>query len=175
MAEYDSIQSADEIREAWTRTANQVNELFVSYSETEFLEPRDGRWSHSQNLDHITRSALAVAKGLGMPRMLIRILFGRGQGSRSLPEIRTVYHQALDNGGQARGQFVPRNASSQQDAMAKWNHCSDLLLKNMTRWSETQLDSHRMPHPLIGKLTVREMLLFTIFHTHRHLENTQAD
>jgi hypothetical protein len=28
-----------------------------------------------------------------------------------------------------------------------------------------------MPHPLLGKLTVREMLLFTLYHNLHHVQN----
>jgi hypothetical protein len=30
------------------------------------------------------------------------------------------------------------------------------------RWHEDDLDRYRLPHPLLGKLTVREMLLVSV-------------
>jgi uncharacterized damage-inducible protein DinB len=33
------------------------------------------------------------------------------------------------------------------------------------------LDRLRLPHPALGKLTVREMLFFTIYHNIHHVEN----
>lgn len=47
------------------------------------------------------------------------------------------------------------------------------LCAAITRWPEPALDAHRLPHPLIGRLTVREMLLFTLYHNRHHLENVQ--
>ena len=44
------------------------------------------------------------------------------------------------------------------------------LTQGMERWTETQLDAHRMPHPLMGKLTVREMMLFTLLHNRHHVQ-----
>jgi uncharacterized damage-inducible protein DinB len=35
-------------------------------------------------------------------------------------------------------------------------------------WEEDQLDEAQLPHPIIGKITVREMLFFTIHHNLRH-------
>jgi hypothetical protein len=39
----------------------------------------------------------------------------------------------------------------------------------MHTWSEDDLDNHRLPHPLLGKLTVREMLFFTLYHIQHHM------
>jgi uncharacterized damage-inducible protein DinB len=47
------------------------------------------------------------------------------------------------------------------------------LCAAIAQWPETALDARRLPHPLIGRLTVREMLLFTVYHNRHHLENVQ--
>ncbi len=55
--------------------------------------------------------------------------------------------------------------------LRQWERVSSKLLTNLERWSEQQLDTLRLPHPILGKLTVREMLFFTEFHTRHHLDN----
>ena len=35
-------------------------------------------------------------------------------------------------------------------------------------FSEKDLDNYILPHPLLGKLTIREMLFFTIYHVQHH-------
>jgi hypothetical protein len=42
------------------------------------------------------------------------------------------------------------------------------LARRIDRFSETQLDQLILPHPLLGKLTLREMLYFTIYHVQHH-------
>ena len=42
------------------------------------------------------------------------------------------------------------------------------LNKKIELFSEQDLDSHILPHPLLGKLTFREMLYFTIYHVQHH-------
>lgn len=37
-------------------------------------------------------------------------------------------------------------------------------------WDEAALDRIRLPHPLLGKLAVRETLLFTLYHDRHHLD-----
>jgi hypothetical protein len=38
------------------------------------------------------------------------------------------------------------------------------------RWPEAKLDAIQLPHPLLGNLTVREMLFFTLFHQSHHMD-----
>jgi len=36
-------------------------------------------------------------------------------------------------------------------------------------WTDEKLDNYLAPHPLLGKLTLRELIYFTIYHTEHHL------
>ena len=176
--EYDGsgIETLDQIKEAWKATSAEVNELFGGVSDEQFTASCSDRWTYAKNLEHLTTSAMAFVKGLGMPKMALRLAIGKGDGtSRSLMEVQRFYKKTLAEGGQAGGKFVPAGQASKADALEEWNKCDQLLQKNLASWKESQLDTHRMPHPLIGKLTVREMLFFTIFHTHHHLNNLKSD
>lgn len=168
-----SAVTKDQIRDAWESLYDESLQVFGSVSESDFTAERDGRWTLAKNLDHLTRSGLAVAKALALPKFLIRLLFGKSSQSRSLPEIRDTYLQVLADGGEARGRFKPTGTESQANALREWEHCSRLLMDNLNRWSESQLDTLRLPHPLLGKLTVREMLFFTLYHTQHHLQNVR--
>jgi hypothetical protein len=44
------------------------------------------------------------------------------------------------------------------------------MRKALDRWSEAALDSVQMPHPLLGRLTAREMIFFTLYHNQHHVE-----
>lgn len=44
----------------------------------------------------------------------------------------------------------------------------------MAPWSETQLDSYLLPHPVLGRVTVREMLMFTLFHFDHHRDTVSS-
>ena len=39
--------------------------------------------------------------------------------------------------------------------------------------SEKDIDTYRAPHPLIGKLTVRELVYFSIYHVGHHHKSIQ--
>ena len=44
------------------------------------------------------------------------------------------------------------------------------LVLNINNYSEQQLDTFILPHPLLGKVTLREMMYFTIYHAEHHLK-----
>ena len=47
------------------------------------------------------------------------------------------------------------------------------MVENLKNWSENDLDINVMPHPIIGKISVREMLFFTIYHIQHHAKSIQ--
>jgi len=45
---------------------------------------------------------------------------------------------------------------------------ADKLCRKTMKHSEAALDKYILPHPLLGKLTLREMLYFTAYHVAHH-------
>jgi len=52
--------------------------------------------------------------------------------------------------------------------LEQWSKASSELVLVAEKWNESELDGYLLPHPLIGKLTIREMLFFTMYHNLRH-------
>jgi hypothetical protein len=85
------------------------------------------------------------------------------------------YNAALAGGGKA-GRFTPPavEATEQTGAgrariMAHHAAAIDAFARALERWSDRALDRYRLPHPLLGKLTVREMAYFTLLHNVHHV------
>lgn len=157
-----------------------VHEVGVEYwarlSTDEFFAPIGEQWSPSQHVRHLTRSMTPLLPVLRVPRVALRMAFGSAVGSsRTMSEIEAAYTQALARGGTA-GRFTPPPERLAPDLVRR-NAIMDAhsetlrgLTQAVERWSEAQLDAHRLPHPLLGKLTIREMLLFTLLHNQHHVD-----
>jgi hypothetical protein len=112
---------------------------------------------------------------LRQPRLVLRLLFGKARKpSRSFTHLRDDYRAVLAKGAQA-GRFGPREtvppadpAAAYDRLLGKWQRLRPNLSDAIRRWDESALDYYRMPHPLLGKLTVREMLFFTLYHIGHH-------
>jgi DinB superfamily len=148
---------------------------WAEFDTPEFFAPIGAHWSPAEHVRHLTRSMAPLLPALRLPRTLLRILFGAPEHrSRDLASMERVYTDALAAGGTA-GRFAPPPDTKVADAVRR-NAIMDAhsetlrgLTQAMERWSEAQLDGYRLPHPLLGKLTVREMMVFTLIHNRHHV------
>lgn len=80
---------------------------------------------------------------------------------------------ALAAGGQG-GRFAPSPRTEtdletwRSEIMEQFPRVNAELRTNIARWTDDSLDRFQLPHPLLGKLTVREMLFFTLYHQRHH-------
>lgn len=165
-----------EIAAELARLHHESTAFWQSFSTEAFFTPLCEAWSPADNVRHLTKSIRPVAKALRLPKLMPLLLFGPARKpSRPFAEIRTTYQQALARGGQA-GRFAPSPLSTllnpeakRAEIMAHRDQAHAELLGALEGWSERALDRARLPHPLLGKLTVREILFFTLYHNLHHL------
>jgi hypothetical protein len=144
-----------------------VSQFFTRYGET---------WSPSDNLDHLIKAVTPIIKALKLPKITLQAMFGKAEKtSMTYEELCGLYRDAIARGGRASGRFLPEQQSPLEDAETKkqellrqWAKVSAELVSAMEKWEEAELDQYLLPHPLLGKLTVREMLFFTVYHSLRH-------
>ncbi len=146
----------------------------------DFMFSPDNKWTAGQHLDHIFRSVSPLIMAFTLPKFIIRLLFGKAnQPSISYDELINKYLSKLEKGGTATGKYVPKAVKSAlKEQLA--NHLLEVaagLTKKIDKYTEEQLDEYVLPHPLLGKITIREMLFFTIHHAEQHhntvLRNTE--
>src|SRR6185295_3848824 len=140
----------------------------TSLSEPEFNYAKEGKWNAGQTLDHLYRAVSTLSRGLMLPKFSFAMLFGRSnRPSKSYEELVKKYQQKLAEGGKAHGRYLPTKVSfaNQQNSHAALRKSVKNICKNLESYSEVQLDHYILPHPLLGKITIREMMYFTIYHT----------
>ncbi len=137
-----------------------------------FHQPRD-KWSIAQNVDHIVISTKQTKLAYSLPKFIIRLYTGKpNRPSRNYDELVKKYLAKLEAGGKASGIFIPKSISetSKENLINKWMKISATYLQILeNNWKEDQLDNYLAPHPLLGKITLRELCYFTIYHTEHHL------
>ena len=135
-------------------------------------------WSPAENVLHLIKATTPVTQALNLPGPTLIVMFGSGRGaSESYEGLRDRY-LALLKGGVDAGKFAPDEQTPPVDHGA-WQRelvgeCRDAVLalaEAAGRWEERDLDRYQIPHPLLGNLTVRELLFFTLYHHSHHRQN----
>jgi hypothetical protein len=147
-------------------------------NEKDFTFSKEGKWSGGQQLDHIVRSISPLVQAFMLPKFVPGLLFGKAnRPSKSYDELVSKYKEKLAKGGVATGAFVPPAISydKKEKLCKQLNSKVEKLCKQVNSFSKQQLDEYILPHPLLGKLTVREMLYFTMHHVNQHLEITKRN
>jgi hypothetical protein len=167
------IQTKEEIISAF-KTAGASLCQYIKHQQDElFEETPNGKWSAGQNLDHMIRSVKPLNLAYRLPNFGLRILFGKpNRPGRSFKEVVERYNTKLANGAVATGVFVPPviKLESKQSLLKKLSFQNEKLSKALANCSEKKLDRYLLPHPLLGKITLREMMFFTIYHNEHHLK-----
>jgi len=138
----------------------------------------NGKWSPAQQLDHILRSVKPVHLAMCIPKWFLRLAFGKpNREARTYEALVQRYQGKLAAGGRAPKGFVPPAIpkSSVQEMIADLRKLIGSLERRVNSWSDKDLDTVLLPHPLLGKLTMREMLCFTIYHVQHHQLSVERD
>jgi hypothetical protein len=171
-----SIGAHEDLAPALEASYGRVAEAAEAFQAEAFFERPGEAWCAAEQLTHLVTSVNAVARGLSMRWLTLWLLFGRSKaGSRTYDEVKAMYHRQLAAGGRASGPYVPQLDPEVEDPgearralLERWHRATGRLDRTLTRWSPKALDRYRLPHPLLGKLTLREMLCFTVYHNHHH-------
>jgi len=148
---------------------------FESLSEHQFCSSVNDKWSAAQQLDHIVRAVQPVVLAFTLPGFVLKMFFGQAnRPSKTYEALVEKYKNKLASGGKASGRFVPAGLpySQKKSSIHKLQTLISSLNKKIERKTEDELDQQILPHPLLGKLTLREMLYFTAYHAEHHRLST---
>lgn len=142
-------------------------------SDEDFTEQPNDKWSAGQQLDHIVKSVKPVDMAFGLPLFVLKMKFGvANRASKTYEELVTKYLNALEKKSDFKmpSEFAPSQiqVEQRQKAGEKLDRLIHKLCKRLSKFSEEKLDTYILPHPLMGKLTLREMLYFTAYHVQHH-------
>lgn|SRR5687767_5463394 len=154
----------------------RVTEWFLEISTDTFFTRLGEVWSASDNLDHLIKAHKPITKALKLPKITLQVIFGKPErSSMAYEELCQNYRDEIAKGVQASGRFLPdqenpaeRAEEKKKELLAQWSKASKELVSIAEKWNEDELDQYQLPHPILGKLTIREMLYFTIYHNLRH-------
>lgn len=156
------------IKTAFEEVKTQIEDI----GNSNFNATIENKWSIAENFEHLIISAKPVASALKLPKLTFKAFGTPNRPSEDFKGLVQKYQNKLNAGGKASGKYIPKENTqfTKNTMLENWVNISQKFGNRIIKWSEKDLDSYLMPHPLIGKITVREMLFFTIYHTYHHLD-----
>ena len=164
----------EEILKALKETWDSSEEVLKGANGTAFERSEGGKWSPAEELKHIDMSVSRLTRAFNMPKLAVRAFGSPNRDSRTFDQFVDRYNERLNSTVvSAPTRFVPTvdDLSSFEEMSLHWQETGKAFLASLEKWKESDLDDYIMPHPLMGKLIIREMLYFTIHHNRHHLKS----
>ena len=169
-----TIQTKKEILEQLEKARKDFSDFCTTIPSAIFFRQPVEKWSVAQNVTHLITSANMTRLAYRLPKFMVRMYTGKpNRPSRSYEELVAKYKLKLQQGGKASGRFVAKpidDSAGKEKVLDSFNKSMEILISTINnKWKDTQLDQYLAPHPLLGKLTLRELCFFTIYNTGHHL------
>jgi hypothetical protein len=175
---FPSTYSQSELIEQFTIAKNEILDFYTDIPENIFFSKPEIGWSPLENIKHLNSATSVVALFIRKELNFLLLLFGRGDSKKSIPEIIKNYNDKL-NSGSGAGVFSPLFVTNNIDIEKKKSEIKSLidsiqdLINVLPSWTEEELDGTNIVHPILGILTVREMLYFSLYHLYHHSSKLQ--
>lgn len=127
-------------------------------------------WTPCQHIDHLNRSFEPLIVLLKVPKFMLKVFGKPSRNSLSFNGIQTEYLKIIAKNIVPSLRFAPRQVTANQkwELLAELEYHKSELLETLEKWSDVDLDKYMIPHPFMGKLTIREMLFFMICHVEKN-------
>ena len=150
--------------------------FFTSRNDAIWEKKPEGKWQAGQHIIHLIQSTKPLVKALTLyPKFVLKWKFGvNNRANKSYEEVVQKYHEKL---ALVPGLVSPFSASMPYTKFADreryFKELSDLnqaLNRGTEKIKPQHLDTILLPHPLMGKMTLREILMWNAYHTKHHLD-----
>ncbi len=133
----------------------------------------DGKWTTGQHVLHLVDSMKKLNSALSLPKFLLRYKFGKSNRDvRGYDDVVNKYLDKLSKNQEKAAKFngyikIPK-LEERQGLLTTLDVEQKKLQRTTKRWKDKHLDTLILPHPLLGRMPIREMIMFMGYHTEHH-------
>lgn len=135
-----------------------------------YLYSYEDKWTAGQQLTHVILCLQVTSKAL-LPPEVIEQRFGKiDRPEMTFDELVRHYLAGLQAGGKAPERFLPGTTDIDQRERLNTELLNLLVTirQQLTTYSEAEMSSLSLPHPFLGKLSIRELFYLMTYHAGHH-------
>ncbi|WP_422104244.1 DinB family protein [Winogradskyella sp.] len=144
-----------------------------------WTEGPEGKWTTGQHALHLLQSIKPLNNALSLPKFVLRYKFGTANRPvRDYDAIVKRYEERLE---QAKGKTYKGSQNMKVPSLKERRYIlnrlqteSKKLQYKTKKMSNKHLDHLILPHPLMGKMPVREIIMWTAHHVAHHTETLKS-
>lgn len=134
-----------------------------------------GKWTFGQHILHLTDSIQLLNKALSYLKFILRYKFGTpNRKTRTYDVVVKKYQEKLATNKERARQFnIKLKTPSLKEKSFLVNKLKIQNKKKQykaNKWKDKDLDTLLIPHPLMGRMTVREIIMWSAHHTEHHIQ-----
>jgi hypothetical protein len=134
----------------------------------------ENKWTVGQHVLHLLDSAKMLNKALSYPKFILKYKFGlANRATRDYLTVAKRYQDRLKENQDRARNFnkdlrVPTILEKENIILELKKQLSKLQ-KTTLKWKDKKLDTLLLPHPLMGRMIVREVIMWSGYHTEHHV------
>ena len=141
----------------------------------QFMLSKNGKWTAGQQLSHIYLCLKPIAQALASKEFIAQKFGTIDRAVMEYDEVITQYKRALENGGVAPSRFLPElvTANQKRQLVADVQELLQAIRIQWDTYTEEELNSLVLPHPLLGSLTIKELFCLMTYHATHHQQQIE--
>ncbi|MFT5762250.1 MAG: hypothetical protein ACI8WA_001376, partial [Polaribacter sp.] len=135
----------------------------------------ENKWTFGQHILHLTDSIQLLNKALSYPKFILKYKFGTSnRENRTYDIVVKKYREKLAANQERAKQFNIKlktpSLKEKSFLVNKLKIQNKKLQYKTNKWKDKDLDTLLIPHPLMGRMTVREIIMWSAHHTEHHIQ-----
>lgn len=139
----------------------------------------EGKWTTGQQVLHLLQSIKALNMAMSLPKFVLKYRYGKA--NREVRDYDAVVKRYKERIEQLKGGTFGPSKNMKVPSVKEKIYLMDRLkteskklqYKTTRRWTDKDLDEIILPHPAMGKMPVRELVMWTAYHTEHHCKQLQ--
>ena len=152
----------------------EMSDYVNSLTDEQFVYSHNGKWTAGQQFSHVYLTLLPFPKILPSKEFIEQKF---GKIDRPIWDYETVLKNYFKTSLKAPQQFLPEQINTEQKATITDDLQKIVLTiqQLLDQYTDEELDTLVLPHPLLGKMTIREMFYLMTYHATHHLGQTEKN